>query len=658
MTVPRLQGDDLSVRRLRVRASRSAPEAPGALAREMARGLERADWPSAPDDAWVLVRRLTVSATRAAVTARAPAALAACLAGAADAGSPDAERAQAVRFRDLPDLLAHLAADLAAGCAGGHWYWRRWPELLRLSPAEALASLLGDHAERLGTVTERLAELGALALVWRSLTPAQARDLKEHLAARIGMTLPGPRAGEGFAGLDEAPPRTLRGRWAPALLGLSRDDPRRHLAACLVALEWRPLWLAEGRSGPILAALGDALGDTREGMAAGGLELADDTALGAGEADGATNRPERSPNPTESGPRPTGNVTGQWGASLHPSAPGLDRVAGDHGPRQAGIPRGDLSPDTGEHGRTAWERASMRGRGTDDAPLGGPRDARTALPERASDGSRSQGATGAFDDRPPLSIRSQSDAAVALGAHRQLRDSSPERIRGPDPIAPGRADAQWSMHEGRARRGQEADPHLSVSATDGIAPKAHADLDWETGEGGLFYLINFLARPEAQALLRAGSPARSDAGSGGPSDNGWAWLADLGLRLGLAPEGSLARFLAERLGHSLGPDCPRPLADLPAVPAGPALMDLGQRLYGGAGVWMPTLLHVPARTRHTPTHLDIDYPLGAVRVEVRCVALDINPGWVPWLGRVVTFRYLAGWSVPDARASPQSGACP
>jgi hypothetical protein len=87
-------------------------------------------------------------------------------------------------------------------------------------------------------------------------------------------------------------------------------------------------------------------------------------------------------------------------------------------------------------------------------------------------------------------------------------------------------------------------------------------------------------------------------------------------------------------------------------------MDLGQRLYGGAGVWMPTLLHVPARTRHTPTHLDIDYPLAVVRVEVRCAALDINPGWVPWLGRVVTFRYLAGWSVPDARASPQSGACP
>jgi hypothetical protein len=39
------------------------------------------------------------------------------------------------------------------------------------------------------------------------------------------------------------------------------------------------------------------------------------------------------------------------------------------------------------------------------------------------------------------------------------------------------------------------------------------------------------------------------------------------------------------------------------------------------------------------THLDISFPIDAADIRLRRVALDVDPGWVPWLGRVVQFHY-------------------
>jgi hypothetical protein len=48
----------------------------------------------------------------------------------------------------------------------------------------------------------------------------------------------------------------------------------------------------------------------------------------------------------------------------------------------------------------------------------------------------------------------------------------------------------------------------------------------------------------------------------------------------------------------------------------------------------------PGRIATTRTHLDVVFELRAADIRVRRAGLDINPGWVPWLGRVVTFYYL------------------
>jgi hypothetical protein len=54
----------------------------------------------------------------------------------------------------------------------------------------------------------------------------------------------------------------------------------------------------------------------------------------------------------------------------------------------------------------------------------------------------------------------------------------------------------------------------------------------------------------------------------------------------------------------------------------------------------------------TPTHLDIEFYGHDVDPAVRIAGLDLDPGWVPWLGRVVCFHY----DYSRVRSFPKPGA--
>lgn len=60
-----------------------------------------------------------------------------------------------------------------------------------------------------------------------------------------------------------------------------------------------------------------------------------------------------------------------------------------------------------------------------------------------------------------------------------------------------------------------------------------------------------------------------------------------------------------------------------------------------AHIGLATLVRRPARIALTPTHADVWFELNRVDLRIRRAGLDIDPGWVPWLGRVVTFHYEA-----------------
>lgn len=54
-----------------------------------------------------------------------------------------------------------------------------------------------------------------------------------------------------------------------------------------------------------------------------------------------------------------------------------------------------------------------------------------------------------------------------------------------------------------------------------------------------------------------------------------------------------------------------------------------------------SLINRPGRVILTATHWDVIFDLNQVDLRLRRVALDVDPGWVPWLGRVVQFHYRA-----------------
>jgi hypothetical protein len=59
-----------------------------------------------------------------------------------------------------------------------------------------------------------------------------------------------------------------------------------------------------------------------------------------------------------------------------------------------------------------------------------------------------------------------------------------------------------------------------------------------------------------------------------------------------------------------------------------------------SGIPLDELVLRPGHVSTTRTHVDILFDSQQVDVRIRRAGLDIDPGWVPWLGRVVLFHYV------------------
>lgn len=68
-----------------------------------------------------------------------------------------------------------------------------------------------------------------------------------------------------------------------------------------------------------------------------------------------------------------------------------------------------------------------------------------------------------------------------------------------------------------------------------------------------------------------------------------------------------------------------------------------------AGIRPGDLVRRPGRIEATRTHFDIVFDLASADIRVRRAGLDLDPGWLPWLGRIVAFHYVTGGDVdgPD-----------
>ena len=149
---------------------------------------------------------------------------------------------------------------------------------------------------------------------------------------------------------------------------------------------------------------------------------------------------------------------------------------------------------------------------------------------------------------------------------------------------------------------------------------------FDTEQGGLLYLLNMLNRPEMRRLMIEHAEALP---------NAWAWLYRLGQELQLDEQDPIVDFIAQQLGMRDRSE----LVDLPALPGRKQILELAERWYQKTEVWQPDLLTLPAQIRYSPSHIDLYAAMASIRLPVRLAGLDIDPGWLPWLGRVVRFHY-------------------
>jgi hypothetical protein len=146
--------------------------------------------------------------------------------------------------------------------------------------------------------------------------------------------------------------------------------------------------------------------------------------------------------------------------------------------------------------------------------------------------------------------------------------------------------------------------------------------------GGLLFLLPVLERlgfptllEQHPELLEARLPERV--------------LASIARRLGASPEDAMLAVLE-------GGDSPgaREDADVRHLLLGWRVACRGWCRRAGLG--LRELVCRPGRLLATPTHLDALFDMEHLDIRVRRLGLDVDPGWVPWLGRVVRFHYLRG----------------
>jgi hypothetical protein len=269
------------------------------------------------------------------------------------------------------------------------------------------------------------------------------------------------------------------------------------------------------------------------------------------------------------------------------------------------------------------------------------------------------------------------ETAAAGRAHRAPDSSSPDA--GPPPRRP-------SGTCGEAAAQAPSDPTATPSATDGETPPRQPPQPSEAAAPGTERTAQPVDAPRAAA-----APRRHTAGLQ-TARAGLLFLLPVLLRLGLPAwaarhDADAAAWAAAVLRCALqrvqaAPD--EPWFDLlaaPALPAAPATacpdlwatpalapprgrpgptlvdawsaaatapaqaaqwLDASRRwLRRGPHIGLASLLRRPGSVSWSPTHVDVHLPMSAADLRVRRHGLDIDPGWLPWFGRVVAFHYTS-----------------
>ena len=179
-----------------------------------------------------------------------------------------------------------------------------------------------------------------------------------------------------------------------------------------------------------------------------------------------------------------------------------------------------------------------------------------------------------------------------------------------------------SMSESRINQSEQI-THSEAGLVDSIS-QPYCVL---SGQGGVFYLLNFLNLPQVQDSLLTHPVSQQ-------YPSAWGWLWQLAIALGWQPEPAMLKLFVFFCGF----DNEQQLLELPVLPQLDDLLLWGRQRYGEQ-LFNQSLFAIQARVEIDACHVDVRYASDAVRLDVRRVGLDLDPGWLPWLGKVVKFHY-------------------
>lgn len=259
---------------------------------------------------------------------------------------------------------------------------------------------------------------------------------------------------------------------------------------------------------------------------------------------------------------------------------------------------------------------------------------------------------------PPADTPPARSAASGGGAQRRgaLADAvPPASTTGPGNRTPAAAALPSPRPAGRRHRAPQAEwlrphQHNDDGEAHDIALPARAPVPapmpvpppWlaPTACGGLLFLLSVLARlglpgwcteqaPHCTALVLRAVLRRLDTPA---EDAAWQLAACAQDDARPHPAAAPAHWpprLAQRLPHC------RSLAAQAEVWRAAT----GVWLRCADGLGLAALVQRPARLALTPTHADLFFALDQADLRVRRLGLDVDPGWLPWFGRVVGFHY-------------------
>ncbi|KRC01096.1 hypothetical protein ASE11_05545 [Hydrogenophaga sp. Root209] len=218
---------------------------------------------------------------------------------------------------------------------------------------------------------------------------------------------------------------------------------------------------------------------------------------------------------------------------------------------------------------------------------------------------------------------------AALHAHLRAAGWRAHRTRATLPPSVGRSGSPgvsmppMDLTEERPRAAAAAPGAVTTGATADMSTREDADAPRATSVGGLLFLLPVLSGlgfVEWQAQ-HADPPL-------------CAPILRLALRHLRVAKTDPAWALVDSLPAAAGP-WSRSHGEMAA-----AWLDACRReLYRADKLSLARLCRRPARLRWSATHLDVQLDLRHADIRVRRQGFDLDPGWLPWLGRVVTFSY-------------------